>query len=138
MTICVLDRISPAHGAARHRHRGTTNHLAGAAAEEIVARRYGLAGHAIVAQRWRGRSGEIDLIVQDGAGLIFVEVKKSKSCEAAIARVTQGQARRIMRAATEYVGTQPLGQQTDMRFDIAAVDGHGQVEIVENAFWGIA
>ncbi|PIE09875.1 MAG: hypothetical protein CSA72_10965 [Rhodobacterales bacterium] len=117
--------------------RGATNYLAGAAAEEIVARRYGLAGHAVVAQRWRGRSGEIDLILQDGAGLIFVEVKKSKSFEAAIARVTQRQARRIMRAATEYVAGQPRGQLTDMRFDIAAVDGQGGVQIVENAFWGI-
>ena len=38
----------------------------------------------VLAHRWRRGTGEIDLIFADGNGLIFTEVKKSHSHEAAL------------------------------------------------------
>ena len=43
--------------------------VSGLAAEEIVVRHYGL---PVAAARWRGPGGEIDLILRDGATVIFV------------------------------------------------------------------
>ena len=114
--------------------RGMTNYHSGAHAEGSVARDYGRRGKALVARRWRGTLGEIDLILRDGAGLVFVEVKKSRDHARALARVTRRQTERIMATAQEFLGTQPEGQLTPVRFDVATVDARGEVRVVENAF----
>ncbi len=46
---------------------GAVSYYAGLTAEGIVARQYRDRGFQIVANRWRGCAGEIDLIVTDGA-----------------------------------------------------------------------
>ena len=113
---------------------GSVSYHAGLTAEEIVERHYSRGGMPVVDRRWRGQGGEIDLVARDGAGLIFIEVKKSSSRSRAAERVTRRQMDRICAAAMEYLGATPDGQATDVRFDVALVDAHGAVEIVENAF----
>ena len=116
------------------RLQGELAYHSGLAAEEAVARHYCARGLPVADQRWRGRGGEIDLIVHDGEGLIFVEVKKSSTFDRAAERVTQRQINRIYAAAGEYLGKMPKGQLTDVRFDVALVDGTGAMKILENAF----
>jgi putative endonuclease len=41
---------------------------------------------------------------------------------------------RIHAAAAEFIGAQPYGQLTELRFDLALVDRGGRIEIRENAF----
>lgn len=118
----------------QRRLQGRTNYLAGLAAEESVARHYERAGLPIAHRRWRGHAGEIDLVAQDGDGLVFIEVKSGKCLDRALSRVTPGQVARIMSTAEEYLATQPKGSLTDVRFDVAIVDGHGQPSVLENAF----
>ncbi|MBN2906647.1 MAG: YraN family protein [Rhodobacteraceae bacterium] len=113
---------------------GTVSYHAGVAAEDCVARGYERRGLPIAARRWRGRSGEIDLIARDGDGLVFVEVKKSRSFARAAERVSRRQMDRVMRAALEFLAGEPRGQLTDIRFDVALVNGMGEVDILENAF----
>ncbi len=115
-------------------HRGGMSFHAGRAAEDCIARDYEQRGFAVARKRWRGKSGEIDLIINDGAGLIFVEVKQSRNFERAALRVSAAQMRRIYRCAEEYLGTQPLGSLTDVRFDVALMNRHGETKIIENAF----
>ena len=114
--------------------RGLTAYHAGVAAEEIVAQRYARGGRSVLAKRWRGSAGEIDLVVQDGDGVVFVEVKKSRSHAQAAARLTRRQMDRIYSAGSEFLATQPRGQLTDVRFDLALVDEAGRVDVIENAF----
>lgn len=114
--------------------RGQTAYHAGLAAEETVAQTYERTGRAVLAKRWRGSCGEIDLIAQDGEGVIFIEVKKSKSHSQAAARLTRRQMDRIYGAGAEFLATQPRGQLTDVRFDLALVDEAGRVDVIENAF----
>lgn len=114
--------------------RGHLAFQAGHAAESSVARHYRSLGYAVVENRWRGAGGEIDLIVRDIAGLVFVEVKKAASFESAAQRLNPRQMRRIYAAAEDYLGTQPSGALTEARIDVALVDGVGQVQIIENAF----
>ena len=118
----------------QRRRRGQTAHVAGQAAEAMVARIYESAGHPVAARRWRGPSGEIDLVTRDGEGVIFVEVKKARDFAQAAGRISRRQIERLFAAGTEYVAQMPKGTLTDMRFDLALVDAAGRVEVVENAF----
>jgi putative endonuclease len=113
---------------------GARSYHAGLAAESAVERRYGRDGLAVAARRWRGVGGEIDLILRDGATLVFVEVKQAASHAAAAWRVTERQMARVMAAATEFVAGEPRALDTDMRFDVALVDGQGRIDIIENAY----
>ena len=107
---------------------------AGLAAEGRIAQDYARRGFALARQRRRGKSGEIDLIVRDGDGLIFVEVKQSRDFERAALALGAAQMRWLYRSAEEYLGTQPNGSLTEVRFDVALVNGHGEMKIIENAF----
>lgn len=114
--------------------RGALACLSGALAEEQVAARYEAAGAAILARRWRGLAGEIDLILRQDNCVIFVEVKKSRSHELAALRLDRRQMDRICTAALEYCGTLASGLLTEMRFDVALVDDMGRIDVIENAF----
>ncbi|CUH27822.1 hypothetical protein JSE7799_00786 [Jannaschia seosinensis] len=113
---------------------GTVSYHSGFAAEECVVRHYTLAGHAVLARRWRGKGGEIDVIAQDGENTVFIEVKKSDTHAAAAARISDRQIRRIFDCASEYMETLPGGLLSPVRFDVALVDATGRVEVIENAF----
>ncbi|MEM5543819.1 YraN family protein [Sulfitobacter sp. AS92] len=107
---------------------------AGIAAENRIAQDYERRGFAIARRRWRGRAGEIDLILRDGAALIFVEVKQSRSFARAAESLSSRQMQRIYRSAEEFLAGEPAGSLTEVRFDVALVDGQGATEIIENAF----
>lgn len=116
--------------------RGMTNYLAGHAAEAAVARYYEDRGIVICARNWRGNTGEIDLIGRDGDVVVFVEVKQSRSHDMAASHISQAQITRIFASVDEFVADEPKGLLTDVRIDLALVDGQGRVDVVENAFAG--
>jgi putative endonuclease len=111
---------------------GHVSYFAGLAAEDSVAALYENHGYQLRAKRWRCEAGEIDLIVQQDACLVFVEVKKSRSLAQAAQRLSQAQQRRIMKAASTFLADQPNGQDTDCRFDVALVSGRGTIQILDN------
>lgn len=113
---------------------GSVGYHSGFAAEDIVARDYERRNHAIAARRWRGQSGEIDLIFRDGDAVVFVEVKKSRDFARAATRLSRRQIDRICGSAAEFLAGEPRGQLTDVRFDLALVNGIGMVQVIENAF----
>lgn len=112
---------------------GLVSYLAGAAAEDAVARDYTRRGLPVVDRRWRGRGGEIDLVVKDHDGFVFVEVKKSGTHSQAAGHLTPAQMRRIYQTGSEYISRAPRGQDTPVRFDVALMDAQGRIEIIENA-----
>ena len=114
--------------------RGRVAHSAGPMGESSAARAYADRGYALVAERWRGKGGEIDLILSKDDEYIFVEVKKSARHATAAERIGAHQIARICTAAQEFCGGLSTGLLTMMRFDAALVDQVGRVEIIENAF----
>lgn len=112
---------------------GRVSYRSGLAAEERVALHYSRRGASVICRRWRGRGGEIDLVIQVGDAIVFVEVKASSTHAQAAERLRAAQSSRIMRAAEEYLGGEPAGALTSVRFDVALVDGVGRVEVIENA-----
>ncbi|MEE2859376.1 MAG: YraN family protein [Paracoccus sp. (in: a-proteobacteria)] len=115
------------------RQRGRVAATSGRMAEENVLRAYKGSGADLLAERWRGRAGEIDLILRDGDDIVFVEVKAATTHAEAAERLQPAQMRRIMQAACEYCEAQGLGQ-VSMRFDAALVDATGRVDLLRNAF----
>lgn len=130
-----FDFVSPPARQGR-KPRGLTNYLAGHAAEASVARHYEDRGIAICARNWRGITGEIDLIGRDGDVIVFVEVKQSRTHDLAATHISQAQIGRIFATVDEFVAGEPKGLLTDVRIDLALVDGLGRIEVVENAFAG--
>ena len=116
--------------------RGATSYHAGLAAEDSVARTYVERGGTLLAQRWRGASGEIDLIFRLAEQIVFVEVKQSKTFARAATALSPRQVQRIFNAGSEFLATQPKGQLTPCRFDLAVVDGTGTVQIMQGALSG--
>lgn len=113
---------------------GRRSYLAGLAAEDQVATHYMRMGRDVRARRWRGLGGEIDLIARDGDDLVFIEVKHSRTHHDAAMHLSEAQMRRIWNTANEYLAGEPTGLMTQMRFDIALVDGVGRIEVIENAY----
>ncbi|MEO1139885.1 MAG: YraN family protein [Pseudomonadota bacterium] len=114
--------------------RGRLSHLKGAAAEELVLLTYEKRGAVLVEARWRGQGGEIDLIFLEQGTYVFCEVKASATVDEAVARLRPAQMQRIHASASEFLARTPSGQLSDVRFDLAVVDGTGAVTILDNAF----
>lgn len=113
---------------------GATGYYGGLAAEVAVERHYQRSGHVIAARRWRGSGGEIDLIARSDEGLVFIEVKKSRTFARAAERLTGRQMARIYASASEFLSGESDGQDSFARFDVALVNQVGQIEIIANAF----
>jgi len=111
----------------------TPAQAAGGAAEEKAAEFLQARGLAIVTRNYRTKAGEIDLIVRDGATLVFVEVRmrSGSSFGGALASITPRKRRRIIMAARQYL--MRLDRVPPCRFDVVAVDS-GDCEWMRGAF----
>ena len=112
--------------------RGHRNYHTGLAAEDIVRRRYADEGYELTRSRWRGRSGEIDLIFRRGADIVFAEVKASVDFARAAQSFSHRQLSRIVRAADEFLAADTGHCDVNCRIDLALVDGQGRSQIIEN------
>ena len=102
--------------------RRTLAQQRGAAAERLAENHLEQAGLRTVARNWRCRLGELDLIMRDGATLVFVEVRRRRPGRHGTAAESVGPNKRmrLIRAATLYL--QRLPDPPPCRFDIVALD----------------
>ena len=119
----------------RRRRRGRVAGRTGRAAEEQTLRRYQRSGWRLLARNWHAErmygNGEIDLILRRGQTYVFVEVKARRTLTEAANAVTPAQQRRLELAALRWLELEGL-PDADMRFDLAAVDRWGEMEVFEN------
>ena len=97
------------------------NNVAGAWGEAAAAEYLRSRHYRIVAAGYRSRFGEIDLIAENRAYLVFVEVKLRKSAEFAMAReyVNRAKQDRIRMTAMVYLEHYPSRLQP--RFDVIEI-----------------
>ena len=112
--------------------RGRRAYQTGKASEQVVERHYQAAGYCCLERRWRGRVGEIDLIMMREDQIVMVEVKSSDRIETALARVTPNKLSRVVAASQDFLVATQRPLNTNMRIDVAVVSMLGQVEVVEN------
>ena len=89
-------------------------------------------GLVLVEANFRCKLGEIDLILRDGATLVFVEVRQRAAGAPVSAAASIGPAkmRRIIRAAQVYL--QRFSRLPPCRIDVVAIDGD-DIEWITNA-----
>ena len=112
---------------------------------EAMAERY-LAnlGYRLLARRYRLRGGEIDLVMEDGATLVFVEVRRRRSGRGGdpLESISPRKRSRIIRAARLFLNSRRL-EDRPCRFDVVGVrdreEGEPVIAHVVDAFradWG--
>jgi putative endonuclease len=89
-------------------------------------------GLRLVEANFTCKGGEIDLIMRDGPGLVFVEVRQRADMDhgGAAASITPTKVRRLVRAAQTYLLRFPA--LPPCRFDVIAIDGE-QLAWLRNA-----
>lgn len=107
--------------------------------EEIALRLLEDKGYIIHERNWTYRHKEVDLIVQDGNDIVFVEVKTRRSnlYGSALQAVDERKRANMIAAANSYI--KQKGIHLAARFDIIAIevhpDGRYAIEHIPNAFY---
>lgn len=107
----------------------------GAAAESRALKFLEEQGLVLVARNYRCRMGEIDLIMQDGNMLVFVEVRQRSSRDfgGAAGSITPSKQNKILSAAKHYLSR--LDFTPECRFDAVLFDEEaGKAEWIRAAF----
>ena len=107
----------------------------GCTAEELCADLLRRAGLRVLARNWRCRHGEIDLVAEEGATLVFAEVRfrSGEGYGGAAESVTAAKQARLVAAARLYLMRRP---DADCRFDVLLLDSleAGRIRWIRNAF----
>ncbi|MBQ5954139.1 MAG: YraN family protein [Lachnospiraceae bacterium] len=92
-------------------------------------------GCRLLEKNFRIRSGEIDLIMEDGSTIVFVEVKfrGGKGYGSGEEHVGRRKQERIIRVARFFLLRYGLSDRY-CRFDVISIDGQGRITHYENAF----
>jgi putative endonuclease len=112
---------------------GETARSIGAEAERGAADYLIRNGLELVERNFRCRGGEIDLIMRDGAVLVFVEVRARAASRfgGAAESITAGKQARVALAARHYLARHSL--DVPCRFDALLLDGD-RLNWIRNAF----
>lgn len=97
------------------------------------------AGLTLVERNYRHKTGEIDLIMQDGDTLVFVEVRSRKKDDHGSAQesITPSKQQKVIRTAKLYLQEANLYNKVTSRFDVVTFDpieGEWQSVWFKNAF----
>ena len=108
--------------------------------EALAVEHFKAQGYEVRTQNYRTRSGEIDLIVQRGKRIVFVEVKTRRSSKFGLpqAAVTPAKQKQISKIALDYLQTHNL-LDVPCQFDVVAILLSWKFELIklqyiENAF----
>jgi putative endonuclease len=115
------------------KRRSAAFHL-GVSAERRAALLLAAKGYRTLARRWKTPVGEVDLVVQRGALIAFVEVKARAGFDAAAEAVLPRQKKRIIAAAEAWLAAHPEHAGYDIRFDAILVAPGKLPRHIEAAF----
>lgn len=111
----------------------------GKSGEDLALRYLESKGFALLCRNYRSRYGEIDMILENGEYIVFVEVKArgARALDSPGASVTPAKQRKIIQTALLYLAERPSSRQP--RFDVVEIvysDGAGpEISHLENAFF---
>jgi putative endonuclease len=113
----------------------------GACAEKMAESYLERQGLILLERNFQCQLGEIDLIMEHGDSLIFVEVRfrKSPFYGSAVETVTRGKQRKIIKAAQYYLLHNKSARHKPLRFDVMGImpKGFGDYDYdwLQNAFY---
>lgn len=110
--------------------------MKGSDAEQIAVSYLRRQRLVLIAQNYRCRFGEIDLIMRDGSTLVFIEVRMraNEMYGGAAASITPAKQAKLLRTARQYLSE--INNEPPCRFDALLLSGaNGQeIEWIRNAF----
>jgi putative endonuclease len=107
--------------------------------EELAVRELTSRGYAILERRYRTRHGEIDIVAEHDATIVFVEVRARATGEfgRAAETVTDQKKRKVTAMAVEYLARHRITNRP-CRFDVVAIDEalgpNREITVFPNAF----
>ncbi|RFA30313.1 YraN family protein [Alkalilimnicola ehrlichii] len=106
----------------------------GSSAEAKARRHLERAGLRYKESNYQCRLGEIDLIMEDGRTLVFVEVRSRSDARfgGAAASIDTRKQAKLRRTAEHYL--QRLGKLPPCRFDVVAFEGDTGINWITDAF----
>jgi len=109
----------------------TTRQVAGQLSEDAALAHLQAQGLALIERNFLCKMGELDLIMRDGAGLVFVEVRRRASTRfgGALWSITPAKQKRLRQAARFYLLR--YHQAPPCRFDVIAIQD-GQLRWLRN------
>jgi putative endonuclease len=92
--------------------------------EQAAAAYLAKRGYQLIARKWRCAAGEIDLLMRDGATLVFVEVRTRRGDDLGLAEESVGPAKRAKLVALAYAYLDTVGAPDDLpwRIDVVALN----------------
>jgi putative endonuclease len=78
-------------------------------------------GYRVLAQRYKTKSGEIDIIAKRGGAILFIEVKARASREQGLECISPKQRQRINHAAQIFLSRRRKKDFNQLRFDVMVV-----------------
>ncbi|MBF7730339.1 YraN family protein [Pseudomonas sp. N040] len=96
----------------------------GQTAENLARQHLESHGLTLVAHNWRGRRGELDLIMLDGTTLVFVEVRMRQHLGwgGALESVDLRKRGKLILAAQQFLQSEPRWAKSPCRFDVVAIE----------------
>lgn len=111
--------------------------LIGKKCEELACTFLKKHGYKILAQNWRCRFGEVDIIAFKSGELIFVEVKSGQNKYFnPLDKINEAKKSKLTDLASYYL-TYVYKREVSVRFDAISVllaDGRAEIDHVKNAF----
>ena len=106
----------------------------GAASETLAADYLAAQGYRILERKFTIRGGEIDIVAEREDSVAFVEVKARPSHADGLEAITEGQRRRVGRAASVWLARNPWAGGHALRGDAILVDAKRSPLHIEDAF----
>lgn len=94
-------------------------------------------GWRVLAQNWRRPAGELDLVVQRGGQLRFVEVKaRTEGDDSALDAVDREKQRRLTRAAEAFLAEheEPWDEAAFLVAEVVLRAGRWEISLLDDAF----
>ena len=107
----------------------------GDAAEKQACTHLQQAGLRLIEKNFHCRQGEIDLIMQEGEALVFIEVRyrRNNHFGNAAESVNARKQAKLISTAQYYLLKHPKLAHAPCRFDVVSITGH-ELEWIKNAF----
>lgn len=112
----------------------SNSQAAGKAAEDRALAYLEKQGLILLERNYRSPRGEIDLVVEDGDTLVFVEVRYRNNARfgGPLASVDWRKQQKLTACAHHYLAHHPSNRP--VRFDVVALDGSKQPQWIRDAF----
>lgn len=114
----------------------TTAGDSGRQAEALALQLLAAQGLKLIAQNWRCRRGELDLVMLDGDTVVFVEVRYRRHAAwgGALESVDARKRSRLSAAAEHFLQAHPQWSRRPCRFDVVAMGAGSPPDWIRNAF----